>query len=86
VEGAAHDLHSGDYGGAAPNAVEAVAQIIASLKSRDGKVLIPGFYDRVLPPSAAETDAWSRLPFDPEEFRAREVGSPALTGNPDSTC
>jgi acetylornithine deacetylase/succinyl-diaminopimelate desuccinylase-like protein len=80
VQGAAHDLHSGDYGGAAPNAVEAVAQIIASLKSRDGKILIPGFYDQVLAPSASETDAWSRLPFDPEEFRSREVGSPALTG------
>ncbi len=80
VQGAAHDLHSGDYGGAAPNAVEAVAQIIASLKSRDGRILIPGFYDRVLAPSASEIDAWGRLPFDPEEFRSREVGSPALTG------
>jgi len=80
VHGAAHDLHSGDYGGVAPNALEAVAQIIASLKSRDGKILIPGFYDRVLPPSASEIDAWSRLPFNAEEFRSREVGSPALTG------
>src|ERR1700722_11111459 len=80
VQGAAHDLQSGDYGGAAPNAVEAVAQIIASLKSRDGRILLPGFYDRVLAPSASEIDAWGRLPFDPEEFRSREVGSPALTG------
>lgn len=80
VQGAAHDLHSGDYGGVAPNAVEAVAQIISSLKSRNGTILIPGFYDNVLPPSAAEIEAWSRLPFDPEEFRRREVGSPALTG------
>ncbi len=80
VEGAAHDLHSGDYGGAAPNALEAVAQIIASLKSRDGKILIPGIYDRVLPPSPAELEAWKRLPFDAEEFRRREVGAPALTG------
>ncbi len=80
VHGAAHDLHSGDYGGAAPNAVEAVAHIISSLKSRDGKILIPGFYDRVLPPSVAELKAWSRLPFDPEGFRRLEVGSPVLTG------
>jgi acetylornithine deacetylase/succinyl-diaminopimelate desuccinylase-like protein len=80
VEGAAHDLHSGDYGGVAPNALEAVAQIIASLKSRDGKILIPDFYDSVMPPSAAELDAWKRLPFDAEDFRRREVGSPALTG------
>ena len=80
VQGAAHDLHSGDYGGAAPNAVEAVAQIISSLKSRNGTILIPGFYGDVLPPSPAEIEAWGRLPFDPEEFRRREVGSPALTG------
>jgi acetylornithine deacetylase/succinyl-diaminopimelate desuccinylase-like protein len=80
VQGAAHDLHSGDYGGVAPNAIEAVAQMISSLKSRAGKVLIPGFYDRVLQPSPAEIDAWGRLPFDPEEFRQREVGSPSLTG------
>jgi acetylornithine deacetylase/succinyl-diaminopimelate desuccinylase-like protein len=80
VQGAAHDLHSGDYGGAAPNALEAVAHIICALKSRDGKILIPGLYDQVEPPSAEEIEAWKRLPFDPEDFRRREVGSPALTG------
>ena len=83
VQGAAHDLHSGDYGGAAPNALEAAAQIVAALKSRDGKILIPGIYDRVLPPSAAELEAWRELPFDPEAFRSGEVGSPALTGESD---
>ena len=82
VQGAAHDLHSGDYGGAAPNAVEAVAQIISALKSRDGKILIPGFYDDVVAPAAGELEAWNRLPFDPEEFRRREVGSPGLAGEP----
>jgi acetylornithine deacetylase/succinyl-diaminopimelate desuccinylase-like protein len=80
VQGAAFDLHSGDYGGVAPNALEAMAQIISTLKSRDGKILVPGFYDRVLPPSRAEIDAWKSLPFDPEAFRRNEVGSPALTG------
>ena len=58
VQGAAHDLHSGDYGGAAPNALEAVAQMIAALKSRDGKILIPGIYDDVMPPTEAEVKAW----------------------------
>jgi acetylornithine deacetylase/succinyl-diaminopimelate desuccinylase-like protein len=82
VEGAAHDLHSGDYGGVAPNALEAIAQIIAALKSRDGTILIPGIYDFLDAPSAAELDAWSKLPFDAEEFRRREVGSPELTGEP----
>ncbi len=42
VQGARSDLHSGDYGGAAPNAIEAAAQIIAKLKDRDGHILIPG--------------------------------------------
>ena len=81
VEGAAHDLHSGDYGGVAPNALEAVAQIIAALKSRDGTILIPGIYDRVLPPlPPLNCEAWKQLPFDAEEFRRHEVGSPELTG------
>ena len=83
VQGAAHDLHSGDYGGVAPNAVEAVAQIISSLKSRDGKILIPGFYDRVATPPAAEMEEWRRLPFYPEMFREHEIGSSALTGESD---
>jgi acetylornithine deacetylase/succinyl-diaminopimelate desuccinylase-like protein len=82
VQGAAHDLHSGDYGGAAPNALEAVAQIISKLKSREGKILVPGIYDRVLEPSAEEIEAWRGLPFDAEEFRKREVGSVELAGEP----
>src|SRR4030088_2838190 len=47
VRGARTDLHSGIYGGAAPNPFVALAQIIAGLKDRDGKILIPGFYDDV---------------------------------------
>ncbi len=65
-----------------PTPWKRVARIIASLKSAEGKILIPGFYDHVLPPSAAEVEAWKRLPFDPEEFRRNEVGSPALAGEP----
>ncbi len=80
VQGARSDLHSGDYGGAAPNAVEAAAQIICALKDRAGHILIPGLYDRVEPPSPAELNAWKRLPFNLEEYREKEVGAPALTG------
>ena len=86
VQGARTDLHSGDYGGAAPNAVEAAAQIIAALKDRDGRILIPGLYDRVRKPSAAELDAWKRLPFDAEQYRENEIGSTALAGEPDVPC
>ena len=83
VQGARSDLHSGDYGGAAPNAVEAAAQIVAALKDRDGHIRIPGLYDRVEKPAAAELAAWKSLPFDPEEYREKEIGSSALTGEPE---
>jgi len=83
VQGARQDLHSGDYGGAAPNAIEAAARIFCTLKDRSGHIHIRGLYDRVQRPSAAELDAWRRLPFDAEHFRRTEVGSPELTGEPD---
>ena len=51
VEGASHDLHSGMYGGAAPNPIQAIAEILCALKDRDGHIQIPGFYDRVAAPS-----------------------------------
>jgi acetylornithine deacetylase/succinyl-diaminopimelate desuccinylase-like protein len=80
VRGSKTDLHSGMYGGAAPNPFVALAQIIAGLKDREGKILIPGFYDDVQAPSVEEKAAWKRLPFDEEHYRATEVGSPVLTG------
>jgi acetylornithine deacetylase/succinyl-diaminopimelate desuccinylase-like protein len=83
VQGPRTDLHSGDYGGAAPNAVEAVAQIIVALKDREGHIRIPGLYDHVKKPTDAENAAWKSLPFDAEEFREKEVGSSALGGEPE---
>jgi acetylornithine deacetylase/succinyl-diaminopimelate desuccinylase-like protein len=80
VKGAATDLHSGMYGGAAPNPFLALAQIIAKVKDEDGHISIPGFYDGIEEPTAAELAAWKSLPFDEEEYRRHEVGSPALTG------
>jgi acetylornithine deacetylase/succinyl-diaminopimelate desuccinylase-like protein len=85
VQGPDHDLHSGVYGGAAPNPIMAIAEILTALKTRDGRIRIPGFYDRVVKPSKEEDEAWKRLPFDPEEYRKKEVGSPELTGEPDQT-
>lgn len=80
VRGARTDLHSGMYGGAAPNPFVALAQVIAKLKDAEGKILIPGFYDKVARPTDAELKAWEALPFDEEEYRKAEVGSIALTG------
>ncbi len=82
ARGSRTDLHSGMYGGAAPNPFVALAQVIAKLKDEDGKLLIPGIYDKVLKPSDAELNAWKALPFDEEEYRDSEVGSTALTGEP----
>jgi acetylornithine deacetylase/succinyl-diaminopimelate desuccinylase-like protein len=82
VHGARTDLHSGIYGGAAPNPFIALAQIIAQLKASNGTILIPGIYDKVAKPTDAELKAWRALPFDEEEYRESEVGSIALTGEP----
>jgi len=80
VKGAMTDLHSGMYGGAAPNPFVALAQVIAKLKGEDGTILIPGFYDGVEVPTDDELKAWKSLPFDEEHYRKTEVGSPELTG------
>jgi len=83
VEGANHDLHSGIYGGAAPNPMQATAEILTALKDRNGHILIPGFYDRVVPPSAKEREAWARLPFDEAEYTHTEMGAKELVGEPE---
>jgi acetylornithine deacetylase/succinyl-diaminopimelate desuccinylase-like protein len=82
VKGAKNDLHSGMYGGAAPNAFVALAQIIAKLKDENGRILIPGFYDDIEAPSKDELAAWKSLPFDEEHYRKTEVGSRELVGEP----
>ncbi|MBV8207877.1 MAG: dipeptidase [Acidobacteria bacterium] len=83
AQGAMTDLHSGMYGGAAPNPLIALAQIIARLKDSTGRILIPGFYDRVEAPSRDELAAWDNLPFNEEHYRKTEVGSTVLTGEKD---
>jgi len=80
VRGAKTDLHSGMYGGAAPNPFVSLAQILAKLKDEDGHILIPGFYDDIIPPSPEELAAWRSLPFDEEQYRIAEVGSRQLVG------
>jgi acetylornithine deacetylase/succinyl-diaminopimelate desuccinylase-like protein len=68
------DLHSGEYGGAAPNAHEELCRLLCRLKSADGKVNIPGFYDAVKRPSRAELAAWKKLPFSEKDFLKRVQG------------
>ena len=83
--GPMRDLHSGLYGGAAPNAVYGLIELLAKAKDADGVIRIPGMYDDVQAPAAAEQESWKRLPFSEQEFLAKEVGSTRLTGEPDQT-
>jgi len=82
VHGSMVDLHSGSYGGVAPNPFMALAEILTGLKDKNGHILIPGFYDDIIPPSPEELKAWKSLPFDEEHYRKTEIGSPALVGEP----
>jgi acetylornithine deacetylase/succinyl-diaminopimelate desuccinylase-like protein len=74
------DLHSGTYGGVAPNAIETLVRILAELKSGNGEIRIPGVYQSVKPPTKSELDAWNKLPFDREDFLRSEVTGKKLTG------
>ena len=80
VRTARTDLHSGEYGGAAPNAHEALLRLLGRLKDEDGRINVPGLYRAVRRPGRAELAAWKKLPFDEREFRTRRVGARALTG------
>lgn len=83
--GPSRDLHSGLYGGAAPNAVYGLIELLANAKNADGVIQIPGMYDDVEEPAAAELSSWKTLPFSEKEFLEKEVGSTALTGETDRT-
>jgi acetylornithine deacetylase/succinyl-diaminopimelate desuccinylase-like protein len=80
AKGPSRDLHSGLYGGAAPNAVFGLVELLAKLKDANGVIQIPGIYDDVEPPAPAEKKSWESLPFIESEFLAKEVGSTRLTG------
>ncbi|MDB4948474.1 MAG: peptidase [Gemmatimonadetes bacterium] len=79
VQGPAVDLHSGAYGGAVVNPANALARIVAQLHDADGRITIPGFYDRVAALTDAERAQIAGLPFTEEGLR-EEVGAPALGG------
>lgn len=83
--GPAHDLHSGLYGGVAPNPLIGLAQVLADIKDRDGHVSIPGFYaDVVMPPDSVLT-SWRALPFDDAAFLRDEIGASQLVGETEFT-
>ncbi len=79
VTGPDRDLHSGRYGGAIYNPIQALCEMLASLKDANGHITLPGFYDKVVPLSEAERKVLANVPFSEEEFM-RSAGVPALWG------
>ncbi len=84
VTGPGHDLHSGMYGGAVPNPINALARLIASLHDDDGTVAVPGFYDGVVPLEDDERAAFAALPFSEADF-IKEFGGRGVSGEPGYT-
>jgi acetylornithine deacetylase/succinyl-diaminopimelate desuccinylase-like protein len=64
------DLHSGVFGGAVPNPIHLLARIVADLHDHEGRVTLPGFYDRVRPLTASEEASLDALPFDEAAWMA----------------
>lgn len=73
------DLHSGSYGGSVLNPIQALAEIIAGLHDRNGRVTIPGFYDHVRKLSAQERTAFKKLPWSDKSY-ARDLDVRELYG------
>ena len=79
VRGTKSDLHSGVFGGAVANPAMALAQILAQMKDRGGRVKVPGFYDQVRELSETERNEWKKLPFNEKKYR-KDLGAPKLFG------
>ena len=79
LRGTTSDLHSGIFGGAVANPAMVLAQVLAQMKDRGGRIRIPGFYDRVRPLSDEERSAWATLPFNVKKYR-KDLGAPRLAG------
>lgn len=69
AQGATRDLHSGNWGGVAPNPIWTLIHLLATMKNARGEVTIDGFYDNVLPLSPLEQDSLSQSPLDEETVR-----------------
>ena len=83
LEGAAKDLHSGRHGGTAPNPVQALVRLLASLHDGDGQVAVAGFHDGIVPPDPAILEAIEQARYDPDAYFA-DIGAlcpePPLSG------
>jgi acetylornithine deacetylase/succinyl-diaminopimelate desuccinylase-like protein len=80
VTGPDRDLHSGTFGGAVWNPLNALCHIVDGLRdATTGKILIPGFYDDVRPLEAWEREEFAKLPWDEAAYRT-ELGVPSVFG------
>ncbi len=79
LRGTKSDLHSGSFGGAVANPAMVLAQLLAQMKDRSGRIKIPGFYDDVVELRAEERAEFARLPFNERKYR-QELGAPKLAG------
>jgi len=75
------DLHSGLYGGVAPNAHETLVRILARLKGENGKIKIKGLYHAIEPPTKRERKAWSKLKLNERRYLRDNVGAKAIAGS-----
>ena len=78
--GPALDLHSGSFGGAVPNPLTALGRLVGALHDADGRVRLPGFYDRVVPLTEQERASFASLPFDEDGWLKLAAQSGAATG------
>lgn len=79
VTGPNRDLHSGVYGGAVANPANVLTKMIASLHDENGRVTIPGFYDKVAELSPAEREALNKAPFDLNNYK-KDLGIEEIQG------
>jgi acetylornithine deacetylase/succinyl-diaminopimelate desuccinylase-like protein len=79
LRGTKSDLHSGSFGGAVANPAMVLAQVLAQMKDRGGRVKIPGFYEDVIPLRPEEREEFARLPFKEKKFK-QDLNAPRLFG------
>ena len=82
LKAANRDLHSGLYGGSALNPINALARILGDLQDANGRIQLPGFYDKVKPISNAQRAQWDALGFDERAF----LGKIGLESRPASAA
>jgi len=84
ARGANRDLHSGNWGGVAPNPLWTLVHLLATMKNAEGEITIVGFYDHVLPPTPLEREALAHLPLDlkavKESLGLAELDTPGERG------